>query len=207
MRIKKTSTKTPDDAKILNQQSNSRTDAYSCNYIETAVMNAVNNLLPIGSIIEYGGTTAPEGWLLCDGSAVSRTTYASLFSTIGTSFGTGDGSTTFNIPNKKGKVGVGLDSTDTNFNTIGKTGGSKEHYHNLDDNNSYAKLTMFSGNSEVGYYELGGKTQWQSNFGATLSSVGGRTHTSIYGVALGGYTANGSSLQPYITLNYIIKAI
>jgi microcystin-dependent protein len=55
-------------------------------------------VMPVGSIIPFGGTTAPEGWLLCDGTPVSRTTYADLFSVIGTAFGEGDGSTTFNVP-------------------------------------------------------------------------------------------------------------
>lgn len=56
---------------------------------------------PIGAIVPYGGTTAPTGWLVCDGSAVSRTTYASLFSVIGTRYGSGDSSTTFNLPEKE----------------------------------------------------------------------------------------------------------
>ncbi len=65
---------------------------------------------PIGSIQAYGGTTAPSGWLLCQGQAVSRTEYADLFKAIGTAFGTGDGSTTFNIPDLREATtkGVGL---------------------------------------------------------------------------------------------------
>lgn len=58
-----------------------------------------------GAIEMYGGSSAPTGWLLCDGDAVNRTTYAALFSAIGTAFGVGDGSTTFNVPNFQG-VGV-----------------------------------------------------------------------------------------------------
>lgn len=53
---------------------------------------------PIGAISAYGGDTAPTGWLICDGSAISRTTYADLYAVIGTKFGAGDGSTTFNLP-------------------------------------------------------------------------------------------------------------
>ena len=59
-----------------------------------------SDTLPIGTQVAYGGTTVPTGWLICDGSAVSRTVYADLFSVIGTSYGAGDGSTTFNLPNK-----------------------------------------------------------------------------------------------------------
>lgn len=65
---------------------------------------------PIGSILPYGGATAPSGWFICDGTAVSRTTYAELFAVIGTSFGAGDGSTTFNLPDMRESVpkGAGL---------------------------------------------------------------------------------------------------
>lgn len=61
-------------------------------------VNIVYADAPLGAIIPYGGTTIPEGWLECDGSAVSRTTYSDLFAVIGTKFGPGDGSTTFNLP-------------------------------------------------------------------------------------------------------------
>lgn len=64
--------------------------------------------IPPGVILDFGGVTAPSGWLLCDGAAVSRTTYASLFSAIGTTFGAGDGSTTFNVPDFKGRTAVGV---------------------------------------------------------------------------------------------------
>jgi len=62
-----------------------------------------------GAIIDFAGNTAPSGWLLCYGQAVSRTTYANLFSVIGTTFGVGDGSTTFHLPDCRGRVGAGKD--------------------------------------------------------------------------------------------------
>ena len=55
--------------------------------------------MPVGSIIPYAGTTIPAGYLLCDGSAISRTTYSALFASIGTTYGAGDGNSTFNLPN------------------------------------------------------------------------------------------------------------
>lgn len=60
--------------------------------------------MPVGTITGYAGTTAPSGWLLCDGSAVSRTTYAELFGVVSTTYGSGDGSTTFNVPDSSGFI-------------------------------------------------------------------------------------------------------
>jgi hypothetical protein len=60
-----------------------------------------------GMVAAYAGSSAPSGWLLCDGTAVSRTTYSALFAAIGTSYGAGDGSTTFNLPDLRGRVPVG----------------------------------------------------------------------------------------------------
>lgn len=65
---------------------------------------------PIGSIIPYGGATAPTGWLFCYGQAVSRTTYALLFAIIGTAFGVGNGTTTFNLPDLRGRYPLGKDN-------------------------------------------------------------------------------------------------
>lgn len=69
----------------------------------------------------YAGSTAPSGFLVCDGSAVSRSTYSALFSAIGTSFGSGDGSSTFNLPNLSGRVAIGQSGT----HGFAATGGSE----------------------------------------------------------------------------------
>jgi microcystin-dependent protein len=84
-------------------------------------------LSPPGSITLFAWSSAPSGWLLCQGQAVSRTTYAALFAVIGTTYGAGNGSTTFTVPNLKGRVPVGLDSGDASFNALGETGGAKTH--------------------------------------------------------------------------------
>ena len=94
---------------------------------QTGGGSATGDTLPVGSIMPYPKATAPENWLICDGSAISRTDYSELFNAIGTTFGEGDGSTTFNLPNIKGRTIVGLDTDDTDFNTIGKTLGEKTH--------------------------------------------------------------------------------
>jgi microcystin-dependent protein len=71
-----------------------------------STLTAIYADAPVGAIVPYGGDTAPTGYLLCDGSAVSRTTYADLFAVIGTKYGSGDGSTTFNLPD--GEAGAEL---------------------------------------------------------------------------------------------------
>lgn len=85
---------------------------------------------PVGGIIEWGNAQPPAGYLVCDGTAVSRTTYADLFAVIGTTFGVGDGSTTFNLPNFKGRtpLGVGLaTATGATTHTLAQMGGEETH--------------------------------------------------------------------------------
>ena len=77
----------------------------------------------VGSIYMYAGSTAPSGFLICDGSAVSRTIYADLYSEIGTTYGSGDGSSTFNLPDLTGRVIVGVSSS----HSLGDTGGEEAH--------------------------------------------------------------------------------
>lgn len=92
--------------------------------------------VPTGSVNAFAGSAAPSGWRLCNGDLVSRTTFASLFAVIGTTYGVGDGSTTFALPDLRTRVPVGLFATDTDtdptatnnaLNTLGKTGGDKVH--------------------------------------------------------------------------------
>ena len=83
--------------------------------------------LPAGAILDFGGTTAPVGYLLCQGQPVSRTTYSGLFTAIGTTWGSGDGSTTFNVPDFRRRVTVGAGGTGGNGlnSTVGSTGGAE----------------------------------------------------------------------------------
>lgn len=83
--------------------------------------------IPTGSITMFGAGTAPAGWEICDGRAISRTTFSTLFSAIGTTYGAGDGSSTFNLPNLKGRVPVGRDPGDASFDVLGEIGGAKTH--------------------------------------------------------------------------------
>lgn len=82
-------------------------------------------IMKAGFLMDYAGSVIPSGWLVCDGSEVSRTTYARLFTAIGTIYGVGDGSTTFNLPPAAGRVNVALDVTDADFNALGEFRGQK----------------------------------------------------------------------------------
>lgn len=144
--------------------------------------------IPIGTILPYSNSTIPRGYMLCDGRAISRTTYKDLFDIIGTTYGSGDGSTTFNIPNLKGRIPVGIDNNDSDFDTVGETGGSKylqEHNHLI--------------TNKYGNVNTGGT--W-----AGLSSYNNAQAPSVYNVfTQNAGTGNSGNLQPYIVISYIIK--
>jgi microcystin-dependent protein len=179
---------------------------------------------PPGMISMFAGLSIPDGWVLCDGQAISRTTYASLFTAIGTLYGSGDGSTTFNVPNLKGKVPVGLDSGDTSFDALGETGGHKElqahthpgaaHTHTGTTNTEGAHVHNYvdytpDGGAAVNFgsqYTVGGLT----NYTRTSQAGTAHSHTFTTGISSTEYTGssgggNAGNLQPYIVLNYIIK--
>lgn len=155
--------------------------------------NNFNYCVPTGGIVEYAGTTAPNGWLLCDGSAISRTTYADLFEVIGTTFGEGDGSTTFNLPNRKNKTGVGVDSSSTHFSTLGATYGEETHKLTIDEMPSHS-------------HNLPGVRKWTENGTSDFPTTGLANKASENQLT---YTAGGSqphnNIQPSIAMNYIIK--
>ncbi len=102
---------------------------------------------PIGAILAFGGATAPSGWLLCQGQAISRTTYVALFAVIGTAFGAGDGSTTFNVPDLREATTKGAGETGQTVGAHVKSGGLavgeflddrlQEHTHHTSLNQSY----------------------------------------------------------------------
>jgi microcystin-dependent protein len=87
--------------------------------------NTAAGMVPVGSMVEWGTATPPSGWLICDGTAVSRTTYSTLYGIIGTTYGVGNGSTTFNLPNWSGRMGIGVNGT----YTLASTGGAATHSH------------------------------------------------------------------------------
>ena len=164
------------------------------------IKTVVNNNTPVGLISMYSGTTAPTGWLICDGSAISRTTYATLFGVIGTTYGSGDGSTTFNLPNLKGKVPVGLNSSDTDFDTIGETGGGKQTIIPMQWYNDFIDMRLKAGLSIPNW-----ETYRKSASGNTSTLSGESSQTGVMGVNENTTSDTNGNLQPYIVLNYIIS--
>lgn len=116
---------------ITGLKSSSNTNSsVSTNELMTSLATG-SGTLPVGAIVPFVGTSIPTGMLLCDGAAVSRSTYAALFTVMGTAFGVGDGSSTFNLPNFKtaSSIPIGKDSSTTAINAIGNSGGSFNHTH------------------------------------------------------------------------------
>jgi len=176
-----------------------------------ALTSDVSASLPSGTVVPFAGTSAPTGYLLAQGQAVSRSTYSDLFSAIGTTYGVGDGSSTFNLPDLRGRVVAGKDDmggssanrlTDQtgglNGDTLGDTGGSETHTL------TEAQLAAHThgAGSYAAQYPAGG-----SSGGGQGNSSGFNTGTfTVVGTSgsTGGDSAH-NNVQPTIILNYIIK--
>lgn len=147
--------------------------------------------LPAGlGPLPYAGTTAPPGWLLCNGQAVSRTTYARLFAVLSTTFGAGNGSSTFNMPNLTGRVPIGAGTLGSDTYARGGTGGVARHTLTVAEMPSHDHVLLVGG-------AAGG--------GAPLQLVGAtNTQSRDQIVAEGGGGAH-ENRQPYLVVNYIIS--
>lgn len=159
---------------------------------------------PAASMMVFAGASAPTGWLLCFGQAISRATYATLFAAISTTYGVGDGSTTFNLPDMRGRVAAGADNmggsaagrlTSTTMspdgNTLSATGGTQTHTLITAEmpSHTHALSDAYPGVNTGG--------SWQQNGGAYGGSIG-----TIGSTGGGGAHLN---VQPTLVLNYIIK--
>lgn len=198
---------------------------------------------PTGSVIPFAGNFAPGGFLLCDGSEVSRSTYSRLFAVIGTTYGSGNNSTTFNLPNLAGKVVVGYDLGQSEFNALGESGGAKTHTlttTELPTHTHSHTMSSDGGHSHTGSiseqgnhrhtqqdfvlnfdgFGLGTYRAFRTRVDITQSSVftefagthnhdltisEGGTHSHSVTIGSTGDSTAHNNLQPYITLNYIIK--
>lgn len=159
--------------------------------------NIAQTYLPIvvGAVMAFAGSTSPTGWLLCDGSAVSRTDYADLYAVIGDTYGAGDGSTTFNLPNLIDKFvqGNAVAGTEHTAGLPNITGSWKEFFGGLDSNPAEFTGAIYLANTNAG------------SVGNNMSTtVGQYAHldasrsSAIYG--------NSNTVQPpSVTMRYIIK--
>jgi microcystin-dependent protein len=160
-------------------------------------------VMPVGAVLPYAGTGVPSGWLLCDGSPVSRSTYATLFGVIGVQYGAGNGSTTFNLPDLRGRVVVGYNGSDGDFNAVGKVGGEKAHVLSYNEmprhKHSAGDIYPNDDNSWIGSDPYG--------WGDIRVGDGDGTYQCQrwYDTSLEGWNYAHNNLQPYITLLYIIK--
>lgn len=153
--------------------------------------------LPIGFISGWGTDTPPDGWLICDGGAISRTAYSELFSVIGTYWGAGDGTTTFNVPNMKGRVLVGQDLGDSDFSLVGSYLGEKTHTLTTNEIPSHNHIVTRATTT----YGPGTQSAWR------CLSWSGTNHD--YGDVVSSESTGGgqahNNLQPLGVGNYIIK--
>lgn len=172
---------------------------------------------PVGTVTQYAGSSAPTGYLLCDGSAVSRSTYADLFTILSTTYGAGDGSTTFNLPDLRGRVPMGAGTgaqnggsgtgvisggTALTARTRGAFGGDERlatHNHGITDpghSHTYSvPITNTSGGTAGAFGNV--NATWHS---PSTSSVG--TGITINNNVSGG---SGGNMPPFVVLNHIIK--
>ncbi|HEC26694.1 MAG TPA: tail fiber protein [Gammaproteobacteria bacterium] len=179
-----------------------------------------------GVMLDYGGATAPTGYLLCDGTAVSRTTYSDLFTVIGTLFGVGDGSTTFNVPDRRGRSSAGLDNmggtsadtiTDTAADIVGGVFGAETHtmttaeiaeHGHTGSTNSTGSHTH-THNSYTNYISTGtggtisGHAMYYAELGNATGSSG--IHSHIVTISNTGSTTPFSIVDPKLFTNVIIK--
>lgn len=151
--------------------------------------------LAAGQIELYAGTYPPVGWTWCDGSEQSRTEYPELFAAIGTKYGAGDGTTTFNLPDFGGRVGVGMDSTQTEFNDLGVKGGEKAHTLTVNELPSHKHTVL-------GYAGVDDKN-FSGNLGR-LQASDTSTPKNLETASTGGDQAH-NNIQPYIALTHIIS--
>jgi microcystin-dependent protein len=172
------------------------------------VQNTINTLtiFPVGSIAMWPTTTAPSGFLLCNGTAVSRTTYSTLFSVIGTTFGSGDGSTTFNLPNYADRMPIG---TGTIATSVGQTGGSQTTTLTTSNLPSHTHTVTDPGHTHIVPYDFatyagGGSSGPNNTFGSINNPV---TTSSLTGITIGntGSGTAATTISPYLGINFIIK--
>ena len=169
-----------------------------------ATATALATAVPVGVVQMWAGKASPAGWLLCQGQAVSRTTYAALYAVCGTAYGTGDGSSTFNLPDLRARMPIGLSGSGA-FNALGNAGGEENHTLNTEEMPSHGHtLTAGARMPKLGVWltNMAGGTGWPA-----ISSTNG--NDGNLGIASASNTGGGgahNNMPPYMVMNFIIKA-
>ncbi len=183
-----------------------------------------HTLVEPGRIQPHGSATAPNGWLLCDGTGVSRTTYADLFAIISTVYGSSDGAS-FKVPDLRGKAGVGMDTGGTGplgTVTVGTTTGAAthaitaaevpahthpitdpQHTHNVNGVSNNGAQVQFSANAFLG---TNGATIYSTNASNATNAI--MNASAATGITVGASTGAGTAIsivQPSLIVNYVIK--
>lgn len=194
---------------IVYDSSDSKFYGYSQtgSWIDLSV-GGTGDLVPVGTVMPYAGATAPSGFLLTDGSAVSRTAYPALFAAIGTTYGSGDGSTTFNLPNTQGIFVKGAGSQTISSVNYSGTLGAKQtdqfqgHKHSISDpGHDHGVSAQWTASSPYG----GGSGNLNYG-GTTASATTGVTVENPSNDGSNGSPRTGAETRPAnISLHYIIK--
>lgn len=167
--------------------------------------------VPSGSIMDFAGATLPIGWLFCNGNAVSRVTYAGLYGAIGTTYGKGDGSTTFNLPNCMGRVRVGAGAgAGLSNRVLAAIGGEELHVLSVNEMASHTHTIPDPGHvHQTIFSQIGLMTGGQ---GGALSGPGTQAGvgTNKAGTGITGTDGTGSNwghnnMNPFLVTNVIIR--
>ena len=134
------------------------------------IASRVEKTLPAGVVLPHGSSTVPDGFLACDGTAVSRSTYAALFAAISTTFGVGDGSTTFNLPDLRGIFPRGVGSqTISSVSYDGSTLGTKRK--DRTNNTGLSATTTSSNSATVSDFNAAHTHTWTDRYFNTATTV------------------------------------
>ena len=167
-----------------------------------SLKKSATDQVPVGSGMDFWGQTPPENYMFADGRELSRTEYSDLFNVIGTMYGPGDGSTTFNLPDKRRRVSVMYESEDEGFATLGNKLGSIYHTLTADNLPKTVDIDIPVMTTESKYGGVHSDSRVYE--GNIVVSTGGESDASFKITSLGNGTSI-SNLQPSIVCNYIIK--
>jgi microcystin-dependent protein len=192
-------------------------------------VTGTSNVVPAGSLLMWPTGSAPSGYLLCNGAAVSRTTYAALFAVIGTTFGAGDTTTTFNLPDYRNRMPIGAGTTaalagtggsadaitvahtHTFSATSGTMNSNTTHTHTASDSGHTHTQNLGSGASQPGLTTSSSPVGAQSTTGFGYANISvsstniDHTHTVSGTTASTGSSGTNANLPPYLGINFVIK--